>query len=103
MRIYNRNNFNTFTSLSLARNVATYGVSVSQNLAFNSFSELWDKIRNKENEKLRINDTDDFLRYEFEEKEGWKPIPLDNLDKRVSPLDYQMDPPIKNLRKEDED
>jgi len=102
MRIYNRNNFNTFTSLSLARNVATYGVSVSQNLAFNSFSELWDKIRNKENEKLRINDSDDFLRYEFEEREEWKPIELDNLDKRVSPLDYQMDPPVKNLRKEDE-
>lgn len=103
MRIYNRNNFNTFTSLSLARNVATYGVSVSQNLAFNSFGELWDKIKSKDREKLRINDTDDFLRYEFEEELNWKPIPLNDLDKRTSPLDYQMDPPIKNLRKEDED
>jgi hypothetical protein len=97
MRVYNRNNFNTFTSLSLTRNVATYGVSVSQNLSFNSFSELWSKIRQKENEKLRLNDTDDFLRYEFEEQNGWRPIPLDNLDKRVSPLDYLIDQPIKNL------
>jgi hypothetical protein len=103
MRVYNRNNFNTFTSLSLTRNVATYGVSISQNLSFNSFGELWSKIRNKENEKLRLNDTDDFLRYEFEEQNGWKPIPLDNLDNRVSPLDYLMDQPIKNIRKEDED
>ncbi|MDX5478873.1 MAG: hypothetical protein LPJ98_10490, partial [Cyclobacteriaceae bacterium] len=95
----------TFTSLSLARNVATYGVSVSQNLSFNSFGELWDKIRRKEKEKLRINDTDDFLRYKFEEniEQNWQRIPLDNLDKRVSPLDYQMDAPIKNFRKEDED
>lgn len=105
LRIYNRNNFNTFTSLSLARNVATYGVSVSQNLSFNSFGELWDKIRRKEKEKLRINDTDDFLRYQFEDniEQNWQRIPLDNLDKRVSPLDYQMDAPIKNFRKEDED
>jgi len=103
MRIYNRNNFNTFTSLSLARNVATYGVSVSQNLAFNSFGELWEKIKSKERKKLRINDTDDFLRYEFEDGLNWKPIELDDLDKRASPLDYQMDPPRKNLRKEDED
>jgi hypothetical protein len=103
MRIYNRNNFNTFTSLSLARNVATYGVSVSQNLSFNSFGELWDKITNKEKEKLRINDTDDFLRYQFKEENDWRPIPLENLNKRVSPLDYQMEQPIKFLRKEDGD
>ncbi|MGY6741507.1 MAG: translocation/assembly module TamB domain-containing protein [Cecembia sp.] len=103
MRIYNRNNFNTFTSLSLARNVATYGVSVSQNLSFNSFGELWDRIRSKEKERLRINDTDDFLRYQFEENNGWQPIPLENLEKRVSPLDYQIDQPIKILRKEDEE
>ncbi|MCH7411234.1 translocation/assembly module TamB [Belliella sp. DSM 111904] len=79
LRIYNRNNFNTFTSLSLSRNVATYGISVSQNLAFNSFKELLDRITKKNREKLRINDTDDFLRYQFENKENWKPIPLDNL------------------------
>ena len=103
MRIYNRNNFNTFTSLSLARNVATYGVSVSQNLSFNSFGEIWDKIRSKEKERLRINDTDDFLRYQFEEENGWRPIPLENLENRVSPLDYQIDPPKKILRKEEDD
>ncbi len=103
IRIYNRNNFNTFTSLSLARNVATYGVSVSQNLAFNSFGELWEKIKSKDRQKLRINDTDDFLRYEIEGGMNWRPIPLNDLDKRASPLDYQMDPPIKNLKKEDED
>jgi hypothetical protein len=102
MRIYNRNNFNTFTSLSLARNVATYGVSVSQNLSFNSFGELWDRVRSREKERLRINDTDDFLRYQFEEEQGWRPIPLDNLDKRVTPLDNLMDQPIKFPRKEDE-
>ncbi|AFL86126.1 hypothetical protein Belba_3634 [Belliella baltica DSM 15883] len=83
LRIYNRNNFNTFTSLSLSRNVATYGISLSQNLAFNSFKELIERITNKNKEKLRINDTDDFLRYQFEENENWKPIPLDNLDLRI--------------------
>ncbi|WP_076502357.1 translocation/assembly module TamB domain-containing protein [Belliella pelovolcani] len=90
LRIYNRNNFNTFTSLSLSRNVATYGISVSQNLAFNSFKELVDRLTRKNKEKLRINDTDDFLRYQFEDQENWKPIPLDNLERKVSPLDYQM-------------
>lgn len=83
LRIYNRNNFNTFTSLSLSRNVATYGISLSQNLAFNSFKELIEKFTTKNKEKLRINDTDDFLRYQFEEKENWQPIPLDNLDLRI--------------------
>lgn len=96
VRVYNRNNFNTFTSLSLARNVATYGVSVSQNLSFNTFKELWDRITNKEKQRLRINDTDDFLRYNNDKEEDWKNIPLDSLERKVSPLDYQMDQPIKN-------
>ncbi|MCL6258346.1 translocation/assembly module TamB [Aquiflexum sp. TKW24L] len=99
LRVYNRNNFNTFTSLSLARNVATYGVSVSQNLSFNNFGELWVRIRNKEKQKLRINDQDDYLRYDKGEDEDWKNIPLDSLESKVSPLDYQMDPPIKNIPK----
>jgi hypothetical protein len=102
VRVYNRNNFNTFTSLSLARNVATYGVSVSQNLSFNTFGELWDRIRNKENQRLRINDQDDFLRYN-DGKENWTPIPLDSLERKVSPLDYQMDPPVKNTPKGKQD
>ncbi|MCH6199979.1 translocation/assembly module TamB [Aquiflexum sp. LQ15W] len=103
VRVYNRNNFNTFTSLSLARNVATYGVSVSQNLSFNSFGELWDRIRNKEKQRLRINDQDDFLRYNNDEGEDWKNIPLDSLQRKVSPLDYQMDPPVKNPSKGKQD
>ncbi|EPA00535.1 hypothetical protein A33Q_0008 [Indibacter alkaliphilus LW1] len=103
MRIYNRNNFNTFTSLSLARNVATYGVSVSQNLSFNTFGELWNKIKTGEREKLRINDTDDFLRYEFEEADEWKPIPLKDLDKKIEPEYLEIiERPIKT-RKEEED
>lgn len=101
MRIYNRNNFNTFTSLSLSPNVATYGVSVSQNIQFNTFGELWSKIRKKENERLRINDTDDFLRYRQEEDQNWNNIHLDNLDKRVNPLDLQMDQPLGPPRKEE--
>jgi hypothetical protein len=92
MRIYNRNNFNTFTSLSLSPNIATYGISVSQNLAFNSFKELWDKIKSRERALLRVNDTDDFLRYRFEEEQNWNPIPLNDLNLRGSPLDLQMDP-----------
>lgn len=103
VRVYNRNNFNTFTSLSLARNVATYGVSVSQNLSFNTFGELWDRIRNKEKQRLRINDQDDFLRYNNSDEEGWKKIPLDSLERKVSPLDYQMDPPVKNPPKGKQD
>jgi hypothetical protein len=103
MRIYNRNNFNAFTSLSLTRNVATYGVSVSQNIQFNSFGELWKQIRRKENERLRINDTDDFLRYQIEENQNWNTIPLDSLDKRVNPLDLQMDQPPGLPRKEEKE
>ncbi|MCH7415036.1 translocation/assembly module TamB domain-containing protein [Belliella sp. R4-6] len=83
LRIYNRNNFNTFTSLSLSRNVATYGISVSQNLAFNTFTELFQRITKKKNEKLRINDTDDFLRYQFENEQNWKNIPLENLEEKI--------------------
>jgi hypothetical protein len=92
MRIYNRNNFNTFTSLSISPNVATYGISISQNLAFDSFKEFWDKIRSREKARLRLNDTDDFLRYQFEQQQNWTPIPLDDLERRGSPLDLQMDP-----------
>jgi hypothetical protein len=103
IRIYNRNNFNTFTALSLTRNVATYGVSVSQNLSFNSFKELLDKLTSKNTAKLRINDTDDFLRYDFENQQNWKPIPLDDLERKVNPLDYQMDAPQKKYRKEDQE
>ncbi|MEB2775979.1 translocation/assembly module TamB domain-containing protein [Algoriphagus sp. D3-2-R+10] len=89
IRIFNRNNFNTFTSLSLSKNVATYGVAVSQSVSFNSFSELFKKITRKKKEKMIINDQDDFLRYQFEIKEDWKPIPLDNIEERLDSLDRE--------------
>ncbi|TXE11097.1 translocation/assembly module TamB [Algoriphagus aquimarinus] len=89
MRVFNRNNFNTFTSLSLSKNVSTYGVSISQNVSFNSFSELFKKLTRKKKEKLIINDQDDFLRYQFEKKEEWKPIKLDNIEERLDSLDQE--------------
>lgn len=89
IRIFNRNNYNTFTSLSLSENVSTYGVSVSQSVSFNSFSELFKKITRKKKEKLIINDQDDFLRYQFEKKEEWKPIQLDNIEERLDSLDKE--------------
>ena len=105
LRIYNRNNFNTFTALSIARNVATYGVSITQNLSFNSFSELLENLRSKKKQRLRINDVDDFLRYDFENGQGkWTNIPLENLDQRIDPLDYMSEPaPPKKFRKEEEE
>jgi hypothetical protein len=54
LRVYNRNNYNTFTSLSLAQNVATYGVSVSQNLSFNTF---WGALgQDQEQRKTKAKD-----------------------------------------------
>src|SRR5690606_30162717 len=89
IRIFNRNNYNTFTSLSLSENVSTYGVSVSQSVAFNSFSELFNKITRKKKDKLIINDQDDFLRYQFENKKEWKQIELDNIEERLDSLDQE--------------
>jgi hypothetical protein len=89
IRIFNRNNFNTFTSLSLSENVSTYGVSLSQSVSFNSFSELFNKITRKKKEKSIINDQDDFLRYQFENKKDWKPIKLDNIEERLDSLDQE--------------
>lgn len=86
IRIFNRNNFNTLTSLSLSKNVATYGISVSQNVSFNTFGELFKKITGKKKAKLRINDTDDFLREDYENGEKWTPIKLDNLEERRDSL-----------------
>ena len=87
IRIFNRNNFNTFTSLSLSKNVSTYGVAVSQSVSFNSFSELFSKITRKKKEKLIINDQDDFLRYQFDKKKEWKPIQLDNIEEKLDSMD----------------
>ncbi|MDN3669736.1 translocation/assembly module TamB domain-containing protein [Echinicola jeungdonensis] len=68
IRIYNRNNFNIFTSLNIADRVNTYGVSLSQTLLFSSFKELFQNLRKKRKEKMLINDSDDFLRYKTEEQ-----------------------------------
>lgn len=43
----------------------------------------------KEKEKLIINDQDDFLRYQFENKEEWKPLQLDNIEERLDSLDQE--------------
>lgn len=87
IRIFNRNNFNTFTSLSLAKHVATYGVSLSQNVSFNSFGELFKKITGKKAAKLRINDSDDFLREEYyQNSEKWTPIELENMEEKFDSL-----------------
>lgn len=94
MRIFNRNNFNTFTALSLSKNVATYGVSLSQNVSFNSFSELFQKITGNKKKKLRINDSDDFLRYNFYKNDSWKTIDLAPVSNRIDSLDRFPPPPI---------
>lgn len=98
VRIFNRNNFNSFTSLSTSKNVTTYGVSLSQNVSFNTFSELFKKITGKKEAKLRINDTDDFLREDYENGEKWTPIKLDNLEERMDSLRM-----IQNSRPPDKD
>ncbi|UZD22373.1 translocation/assembly module TamB domain-containing protein [Algoriphagus halophytocola] len=99
IRIFNRNNFNTFTSLSLSENVSTYGVALSQNVSFNSFSELFNKITRKKNEKLIINDSDDYLRYQHSE-EDWKEINLDNIENRLDSLNQNRPIEIPQNRRD---
>lgn len=85
VRIFNRNNFNTFTSLSLSRNVATYGVALSQNVSFNSFSELFQKItRRKKRQSNLVEDSDYFLRYNDEE--NWQEIDLTPVENRLDSI-----------------
>ena len=91
LRIFNRNNFNAFTSLSLSQNVLSYGASVTQNVSFNSFSELFRKLARRKAERLNLQDSDDFLRDDYGRKEDWKPIKLENL-----PLQDDYIPPVKN-------
>lgn len=74
LRIFNRNNFNTFTSLSLTQNVLSYGASVTQNVSFNSFSELFTKIARRRVSRLSVQDSDDFLRNEYGGEGNWTPI-----------------------------
>lgn len=90
LRIFNRNNFNTFTSLSLTQNVLSYGASLSQNVSFNSLSELFIKIAKRRAARVILQDSDDFLRDEYTIEEGWKPINLENL-----PLKEEYVPEIR--------
>ncbi|TDQ15233.1 uncharacterized protein DUF490 [Algoriphagus boseongensis] len=89
LRVFNRNNYNTFTSLSLSQNLLTYGASVTQNVSFNSFSELFKKITGKKAAKMTINDTDDFLRQDYQKDGNWKPIDLEKL-----PLNKENPSPV---------
>jgi hypothetical protein len=91
LRVFNKNNYNTFTSLSLTQNVLTYGASMTQNVSFNSFSELFKKITGKTDEDLIVTDVDDFLRDEYKDEE-WQPLDLENLPPRKEP----PLPPIKD-------
>jgi hypothetical protein len=79
LRVFNRNNFNTFTSLSLTQNVLSYGASVTQNVSFNSFTELFRKIAKRRSQNLLLQDSDDFLRNDYSGSEGWTPIDLEKL------------------------
>ncbi len=85
LRIFNRNNYNTFTSLSLTQNVLTYGASVTQNVSFNSFSELFQKITRKKDKKLNSYDSDDFLRKEYQGDKQWTPLDPESLPPRKAP------------------
>ena len=82
LRIFNRNNFNTFTSLSLTQNVLSYGASITQNVSFNSFSELFSKIARRRARRLSVQDSDDFLRNEYGGDGEWIPIDLQKLPLR---------------------
>lgn len=92
LRVFNKNNYNTFTSLSLTQNVLTYGASMTQNVSFNSLSDLFKKITGKTDEELIISDVDDFLRDEYQGDKDWKPLDLENLPPRKEP----PLPPIKD-------
>jgi hypothetical protein len=99
LRIFNRNNFNTFTSLSLSQNVLSYGASVTQNVSFNSVSELFRKLARRKAERLNLQDSDDFLRDDYGVKENWKPIKLENLplqDDYIPPVRIEKIPPKEN-------
>lgn len=93
LRVFNRNNFNTFTSLSLTQNVLSYGASVTQNVSFNSFTELFRKIAKRRSQNLLLQDSDDFLRKDYSDTEGWTPIDLEKL-----PLQDEF-PPTTQIKK----
>ncbi|WP_240477965.1 translocation/assembly module TamB domain-containing protein [Cyclobacterium amurskyense] len=64
VRVYNRNNFNNLTALNINNRAPnTYGVSISQNLLFSSLKELFQNF--KRNKQVYINDSDEYLRGDF--------------------------------------
>ncbi|WP_157359716.1 translocation/assembly module TamB domain-containing protein [Algoriphagus mannitolivorans] len=100
LRIFNRNNYNTFTSLSLSQNLLTYGASITQNVSFNSFAELFKKITGRKAARMTQIDSDDFLRQDYQQDGDWKPIDLEKL-----PFDKEPITPIiqeKMIPKEDD-
>ncbi|MFC4870166.1 translocation/assembly module TamB domain-containing protein [Negadavirga shengliensis] len=67
VRVYNRNNFNTFTALNINNRAPnTYGVSVSQNLLFSSVRELFQNFTRRRSTLLPLIDSDEYLRYDFD-------------------------------------
>lgn len=69
IRVYNRNNFNTLTALNINNRAPnTYGVSLSQNLLFSSFRELFQNFSKKSRITYPFVDSDDdnSLRYNLE-------------------------------------
>lgn len=94
IRIFNRNNFNTFTSLSLAKNVSTYGVSLSQNVSFNNFKELFKQITRKKTAQLLLNDSDYTLKDDYENGEKWTPIQLEDMEEKFDSIRTIQNPKI---------
>ncbi|MEX2567165.1 MAG: translocation/assembly module TamB domain-containing protein [Cyclobacteriaceae bacterium] len=67
VRMYNRNNFNNLTALNINNRAPnTYGISISQNLLFSSIKELFQNFSQKNRPEYFINDSDEYLRYDFE-------------------------------------
>jgi hypothetical protein len=79
--------------------VLSYGASVTQNVSFNSVSELFRKLARRKAERLNLQDSDDFLRDDYGAKENWKPIKLENLplqDDYIPPVRIEKIPPKEN-------
>jgi len=91
MRVYNRNNFNTLTALAINNRAPnTYGVSISQNLLFSSFRELFQNFGKRGRTIIPYIDDDESLRYDFE-------IRLDDLDPDLFRPDSLEERPTINV------
>nr|MBI1229336.1 translocation/assembly module TamB [Cytophagales bacterium] len=100
MRVYNRNNFNTLTALNINNRAPnTYGVSLSQNLLFSSFRELFQNFGRKSRAIYPFMDDDESLRYDFEIRlddiapELFRPDPLEERP-AINILDKPRSKPI---------